>query len=164
MAGRRRYNEELRSIGQALEAAGVNDCELYNVPTGYFVKDLRPNRTSFHASILRWFGRKADETFATYGFEFEEVEQLSQEGRARRSEPGQLTQFRTLPNVLRTVGAYLDLLQAELIELHKRPISITLTYRDRAGQEYREERPISSFYDFFRELFEKRRQPEQRVV
>jgi hypothetical protein len=164
MGERRRYNEELRSIGQALEAAGVTDCELYNVPTGYFIKDLRVNRSSFYSGILRWVGRKAHEKFATYGFEFEEIEQLSLKGRARRSEPGQLTQFRTLSNILRTIGAYLDLLQAELIELHKRPISITLAYRDRTGQEYREERPISSFYEFFRELFEKRGQPEQRFI
>jgi hypothetical protein len=37
----RRYAEELRAIGQALDAKGVAGFELYSVPAGYFVKDLR---------------------------------------------------------------------------------------------------------------------------
>ena len=67
-----------------------------------------------------------------------------------------LPQFSALPNTLRTIGAYLDSKEAELIELHKRPISITLAYRDKSDHEHTEDRPVSSFYSFFRELFVKR--------
>ena len=40
MATLRRYDEELRTIGQALEAKGVSGFELYNLRAGYFIKDL----------------------------------------------------------------------------------------------------------------------------
>ena len=42
----RRYAEELRAIGQALAAANVTGFELYSVPAGYFVKDLREEAPS----------------------------------------------------------------------------------------------------------------------
>jgi len=86
-----------------------------------------------------------------------DVEELSKSGRARRSKSGQLTQFRDLSNILRTIGAYLDSKEAELIELHKRPITVTLAYRNKSGDQQIEERPVSSFYSFFLELNEKRR-------
>jgi hypothetical protein len=41
MAALRRYDEELRAIGQSLEAKGVTGFELYNARAGYFIKDLR---------------------------------------------------------------------------------------------------------------------------
>jgi hypothetical protein len=55
-----------------------------------------------------------------------DVEKLSQAGRAKRSNPGQLTDFHSVSNTMRTIGAYLDSREAELVELHKRRISITL--------------------------------------
>ena len=158
MAAVRRYDEDLRAIGQALEAKGVTDFELYNVPAGYFVKNLREHRPSFNSTIRNWLGghRVGDSESVTYGFELGDVEELSKIGRGRRSKPGQLTQFSALPNTLRTIGAYLDSKEVELIELHKRPISITLAYRDKSDHEHTEDRPVSSFYSFFRELFAKR--------
>ena len=159
----RRYNEELRAVGQALEAKGVTDFELNNQNVGYFIKDLREYRPSFRSTIWNWLrGRRSGDTgFVTYGFDLKDVEELSKSGRARRSKPGQLTQFRTLSNILRTIGAYIDSKEAELIELHKLPISITLVYRDKSGHEHREERPVSSFYSFFLELYGKRGRTEK---
>ena len=158
MAARRRYKEELRTLGQALEAKGVTGFELYNVPSGYFVKDLREHERSFRVTLRNWLRGHAHggTESATYAFETKDVEELSKSGRARRSNPGQVPQFRDLSNILRTIGAYLDSQEAELTELHKRPISITLEYRDRWGHEHREDRPVSSFHSLFRELFEKR--------
>jgi hypothetical protein len=156
MAGLRRYGEELRAIGQALEAKGVSSFELYNVEAGYFVRDLGEHRQSLH--LRNWLaGRRVSASVSTYGFELGEVEELSKSGRARRSKAGQLPLFRGLPNILRTIGAYLDSREAELMELHKRPISVSLAYRDKSGHEYREDRPLSTFHSFFRELFAKRK-------
>ena len=159
MAALRRYDEELRAIGQALEAKGVSDFELYNAKAGYFIKDLREHRQSLHSTLRNWLGghRVGASESVSYGFELGEVEELSKSGRARRSSGGQLTPFRGLSNILRTIGAYLDSREAELIELHKRPISVTLVYRDKAGVEYREDRPLSAFYSVFRDLFAKRK-------
>jgi len=125
---------------------------------GYFIKDLREHTPSFHSTIRNWLRghRDSDNEFVTYGFELGDVKELSKRSRARRSKQGQLIQFSDLSNILRTIGAYLDSQEAELVELHKRPISITLVYRDKSRHEHREERPVSSFYSFFLELHEKR--------
>jgi hypothetical protein len=149
----KRYAEELRAIGQALAAQGVAGFELYSVPAGYFVRNLREETSSPISRIWNWFRR---ERHFTYGFEFSDVEELSKRGRARRSNPGQIPRFRDPSNILRTIGAYIDDKNAELLELHSRPISVTLVYRDRSGREYREDRAISSFQKVFAELIEKR--------
>lgn len=154
----KRYAEELRAIGQALAAQRVVGFELYTVPAGYFVRDLREETSSFISKKRNWLRREGHRKihFVTYGFELRDVEELSKRGRARRSNPGQIPQFRDLSNLLRTIGAYIDNKNAELVELHKRPISVTLVYRDRSGREYREDRPISSFQNVFAELVQKR--------
>ena len=154
----RRYAEELRAIGQALDAKGVAGFELYSVPAGYFVKNLREETPSFTSTMWSWLRRerRRKTEFVTYGFELSDVKELSKTGRARRSIPGQIPRFRDPSNILRTVGAYLDDKEAELLELHKRPISVTVVYRDKSGREYREDRPVSSFQSLFVELCGKR--------
>ena len=154
----KRYAEELRAIGQALAAQGVAGFELYSVPAGYFVRDLREETSSFISKIWNRLRREGHRNidFVTYGFELRDVEELSKRGRAQRANPGQIPQFRDPSNILRTIGAYIDDKNAELVELHNRPISVTLVYRDRSGREYREDRPISSFQKVFVELTEKR--------
>jgi hypothetical protein len=156
----RRYAEELRAIGQALDAAKVTGFELYSVPAGYFVKDLREEAPSSASIMWNWLrGQpKSKIDFVTYGFELRDVEELSERGRARRRNPGQIPRFRDPSNILRTIGAYIDGKQAELLEVHKRPISVTVAYRDRSGREYREDRPVSSFQNLFAELCARRTQ------
>ena len=92
------------------------------------------------------------------------VEKLSQAGRAKRSRPRRLPDFYSVSNTLRTVGAYLDAKGVELVELHKRPISITLSYRDKEGHQQGEDRPVSSFYNLFLELYGKRGQQKTLTV
>jgi hypothetical protein len=158
MAEMRRYAEELRALGQALDAKGVVGFELYRLAAGYFVKDLRENMSSSRWKILNWLrGQLSGKLeFVTYAFEPRDLEELSKAGRARRSKPDQVPRFRDPSNILRTIGGYIDAKEVELLELHKRPISVTLAYRDRSGHEYREDRPISSFQPLFTQLREKR--------
>jgi hypothetical protein len=156
----RRYAEELRAIGQALDAAKVTGFELYSVPAGYFVKDLREEAPSSASIMWNWLRGQPNSKidFVTYGFELRDVEELCERGRARRRNPGQIPRFRDPSNILRTIGAYIDGKQAELLEVHKRPISVTVAYRDRSGREYREDRPVSSFQNLFAELCARRTQ------
>jgi len=88
----------------------------------------------------------------TYSFTLSSAEIKRQAELAKRSTSESLDNFRRASNVLATVGAYLDLKQAEFFELKLRPISLSLWYRDRTGHEQQEDRAVSSFYNLFIEL------------
>jgi hypothetical protein len=163
MVGTRHYDEELRAVGQALEASDISVFELKRVEDLYVIQGMPDQADSLHSKVRRWlrrFHRRNDPLILGAA----EVEQFSQAGRAKRSKPGQLTEFRTVPNILRTVGAYLDSREVELLILQKRRISITLSYRDRTGLERREDRSISSFYRVFLELCGRRGQEQKKQL
>ena len=84
-----------------------------------------------------------------------EVQDRSGKGKAKRSQLGQIPDFRRLSNTLRTIGAHLESKRAKLIELKVRHFSITLSYQDAGGQQI-EDRTIRSFYSPFLELYGKR--------
>jgi hypothetical protein len=162
MVGSRHYDEELRAIGQALEARDISVFELKRVEDLYVIQGMPDQADSIHSKVRQWlrhFHRRSTTDPMILGAV--EVEQFSQAGREKRSKPGQLTDFRTVPNILRTVGAYLDSREVELLILQKRRISITLSYRDKTGQERQEDRSISSFYRVFLELCGKRGQKQE---
>jgi hypothetical protein len=85
-----------------------------------------------------------------------EIEDLSRKGKAKRSKPGRMPDFRRLSNILRTVGGYLDSKEAKFVELKVRPFSISLSYNDADGEQQIEERTIRSFYNVFLDLYGKR--------
>ena len=162
MAASRRYDEDLRSIGQALEARDIIDFELKRLVDLYVIQGMPEQAGSLRSKIRQWLWRlrrrpAAEPIILGSG----DVEQLSQAGRAKRSNSRQLTNFRTVSSILRTIGAYLDARELELVELQKRRISITLSYRDKTGQQREEVRSISSFYRLFLELCGKRGQTQQ---
>ena len=157
MVATRRYDEDLRAIGQALEARDISNFELKRLTDAYIISGMPEQTRSARSKVRRWLLRLRSGTRdESLTFGLADVDKLSQAGRARRSKPGQLTDFRHVSNNLRTIGAYLDSKEVELVELHKRPISITLSYRNKAGEEQREDRTISSFYNFFLQLCGKR--------
>jgi len=51
---------------------------------------------------------------------------------------------------------------AELLELQKRQLSLTLLSRNKDGHPEMEERSIASFYDLFLELHDRRGKPRKR--
>ena len=158
MVATRHYDEDLRAIGQALEARDISNFELKLLTDTYIISGMPEQTRSVRSRVRQWLLRLRSGTRdESLTFALADVEKLSQAGRARRSRPGQLTDFRRVSNNLRTIGAYLDSKEVELVELHKRPISITLSYRDKTGEEQREDRTVSSFYNFFLQLCGKRR-------
>lgn len=162
MAATRHYDEDLRAIGQALEARDVSVFELKHLTDWYIINGMPEQTASVRSKLWRWMGQsRSGSSPEALTLGLADVEKLSQAGRARRSEPDQLPNVRSVSNSLRTIGAYLDSKEAELLELHKRRISITLSYRDKAGQEHKEDRAISSFYDLFKELYGKRGQMQK---
>ncbi len=164
MATRRRYEDDLRAMGQALEAREISVFELTRLSEHYIIRGVPEQSGSLRSKVGRWLRLGSSFSAESLTFTVADIEKLSQAGLARRFKPGQLTNFRSLSNLLRTIGAYLDSKEAELFELKKRPISLSLWYRDKAGREQREDRTISSFYDLFLELWGKRVQTQQTPV
>jgi len=130
-------------MGQALEAREISVFELTRLSEHYIIRGVPEQSGSLRSKVGRWLRLGSSSSAESLTFTVADIEKLSQAGLARRFKPGQLTNFRSLSNLLRTIGAYLDSKEAELFELKKRPISLSLCYRDKAGREQREDHTIS---------------------
>jgi len=157
MAARIAYDRQLRAIGQSLEAQRINIFELKRRDE-LFVVTGKPDKESSLLALLRdWQQRLRSaglQSSLTYGSR--DIESLERQGGKNRRKNNRLPDFYSLSNTLRTVGSYLDSQGAELLEIRKRTLSVTLLYRNRQGHPDFEERSIVSFYNFFLDLHGRR--------
>jgi len=153
------YNHELRAIGQALEAQGISTFDV-KVQVGRYVVRGAPEKPESLLAALRhwrrntWQGRPRTVTYAA-----QDITTLEKKGQARRASNGQLPDFYNVSNILRTVGAYLDVKNARLLEIQKGPLTLTLMYQTTGGHPFVEDRTIASFYNTFTELHARRSRP-----
>jgi hypothetical protein len=165
MAATKSYDEHLRSIGQALEARNISVFELKRLGDRYIIQGMPEQTGSLGSKLRQWYWQlRSAFRSESLTLGLDDVERLSEAGRAKRSKPRRLPDFYSVSSTLRTVGAYLDARGVELVGLHKRPITIALSYRDKQGREHEEDRPISSFYDLFLELYRKRGQTQKTLT
>jgi hypothetical protein len=158
MAPRKSYDQLLRNIGQSLEAQRISTFELSHQGERFVVKGEPDKETSLLDALRNWQRRRRSEGLdGSLCFTDQDIEQLERQGRANRARPNRLPDFHSLPNMLRTVGSYLDLKNAELVEMHKRPLSVTILSRNKDGHPDYEERTIASFYDLFLKLHQNRK-------
>jgi hypothetical protein len=144
------YDQHLRAIGQSLDNKRITVFELKADAERYVVRGV-PEKDSRLVAILRdWRNRmQGASKESSLGYGTAEIERLDHDGRLNRTKRGRLPDFYSLPNTLRTVGSYLDSKNAELLELHKSPLSVTLLYHNENGHPNMEERSIASFYNLF---------------
>ena len=164
MASEISYGEDFRSIGQALEARNVRSFELKRVGDWYILQGVPPAEDSLRSKLHKFkmrFRRGSDAESLILALP--DVEELSQKGKARRFRPGRVPDFAKLSNALRTIGLYLESKHAKLIELHVRPLTVTLSYKDSAGEQLVEDRTIRSFHSLFLELCEKRAEEDPKT-
>jgi hypothetical protein len=165
MAATKHYDEDLRAIGQALEARNISVFELKRLADRYIIQGMPEQTGSLGSKLRQWYWRlRSAFTAESLTLGLDDVERLSQTGRAKRSKPRRLPDFYSVSSTLRTVGAYLDARGVELVALHKRPMTIALSYRDKHGHEHGEDRAISSFYNLFLELYGKRGQTQKTLT
>ena len=157
MQTRKSYDQQLRNIGQSLEAQRITIFELSHQGERYVVKGEPEKENSLLNTLRNWQKRRRSEGLnGSLNFTGQDIDQLERQGRANRSRANRLPDFHSLANTLRTVGSYLDLKNAELVEIHKRQLSVTILSRNRDGHPEYEERSIASFYDLFVKLHQKR--------
>jgi hypothetical protein len=156
VATRRFYDHHLRVIGQSLETQAINVFELKTQTGRYVVTGTPEKPASFMATLKRWqiSGWRRGPRTLTYGVQ--DLDQLERIGRARRERSDRLPDFYNVSNMLRTVGAYLEAKNARLLEIQKRPMTVTLLYQNESGHPDVEDRTIASFYNFFVEQYGKR--------
>ena len=124
MAVKNCYAAELRFIGQTLESKGISVFEITCLPERYVIHAV-PNPSGGASQKLLGFLRSPINA-ETYSFTLSSIEIKRHAQLAKPSTSESLDNFRRASNVLATVGAYLDLKQAELFELKLRPISLSL--------------------------------------
>ncbi len=160
---RKAYDQHLRVIGQALEARGIEVFDLKSDGDRYVIKGEARKIPTLMARIRDWRERMHGQPVATSNsYSRFDIERLEREARSKRRKHDRLPDFYSVSNTLRTVGSYLDSKQAELLEIQKSALSVTLVYRDKDGHPEFEERSIASFYNLFLKLHGKRRKADPR--
>lgn len=151
------YHQQLRSIAQSLEAQRINVFELSCRGDRIVVKGQPEKETSLLAALRNWQKQRRNAGLnSSLTFTSQDIDQIDRQGRANRSQVNRLPDFYSLANTMRTVGSYLDLKGAQLMEIHKLPLNLTILSRNRAGHPEYEERTIASFYDLFLRLHSQR--------
>ena len=160
MAAKISYDHQLRAIGQSLEAQRIDIFEL-KCRGDHFVVNGKPEKeTSLLAALREWQKRLRSEGLASsLTYASQDIRSLDRQGTSKRVRSDRLPEFYSVSNTLRTLGSYLELQGAELLEIHKRALTVTLLYRNRHGFTDCEERSIASFYHLFLHLHGKREKP-----
>jgi hypothetical protein len=155
------YDQQLRAIGQSLEAKRIQVFELKKNGSSYIVRGQPEAGLSLIARLRDWRGKQKSAAMTPMTYSLADIERLERLGRAQRRKGDGLPDFYNVSNTLRTVGYYLNSKGAELLEIQKKPLSLTLLYRDHEGHPRFEERAIVSFYKLFLELHAKRRKTDK---
>jgi hypothetical protein len=145
------YAYALRAIGQAMNEQQLEDFDL-EIHNNEFL--VRGEKKKMRKGILQKLRRPPASLVLRYTLE--DVEELDHEGQLKRRDPNGVVDFYSLPQVLRTVGAYLDLKNARLLGVHRRGSRLTIEYEKLAGKRSTEEHSVPSFYDLFVKLYLRR--------
>lgn len=133
-----RYAEELRAVGQALEAQGrFVSVEIEVQGSGYWVRaELEESKEageSFSAILKRTFQSLVQTASRTIELRYsaEEIQKLAQNGQARRQGTNAVPDHHSLSQILRLAGAYIDeLSQAALIGVVVKDGWFTIRYSE----------------------------------
>jgi len=164
-----RYAEELRAVGQALEAQSrFVSVEIEAQGNGYWVRaavdESKKPGESFGAILKRTFRSlvQSDKHTTSQTIELrygaEEIQKLVQNGQARRHDTNAAPDPFTLCHILRIAGAYIDGSgQATLIGLAVKDCWITIRYKNASGQIKELKQDIQFFYDYWVKMYLRRK-------
>lgn len=156
MKAKASYEQDLRAIGQALEMRGITVFEIKNQPGRYVVRGNPDRPSSVVSGLRRWLRGNETDLSGAIHYTVQEIEAIERQGKKKRCKPGRLPDFYNLSNTLRTLGAYLSSKDAQLLELHKTPLTVTLLYQNNHGHPHMEDRTIASFFNLFVEMHGRR--------
>lgn len=152
-----RYAEELRAVGQALEAQGrFVSVEIQARGSGYWVRaevdESAEAEESFGSILKRTFRSlvQSDSRTIELHYSAEEIQKLVQDGKARRRGTNAAPDFFSLSQTLRMAGTYIDGLGlTTLIGVVVKDRGITIRY----SQIKESKQDIQVFYDYSVKLY-----------
>jgi len=162
------YAKELRTLGQALEARQISSVELEIDSGVYFVHgkatNLKPGQTSL-ARMVRDFllgsdpnSRAQEGEDITLRYTTNEIQQLDDDGRAKRKDAGMTPDPYSLSQVLRGAGAYLDNRhETKLVGVSVNDRWVTLRYRTAAGRIEQAKEDIEYFFNYWVKMYLRRK-------
>ena len=150
MASSKSYERQLRTIGQSLEAQRIRIFKLRRHGERFIVQGEPDQETGLLAKLFAWQKRNRSAGInESLSYTAQDIDDLDKQGQAQRSKANRLPDFHSLPNTLRTVGSHLETKGAELIELQKKELSVTIVVRNKSGHPEIEEKSLSSLYQVF---------------
>jgi hypothetical protein len=144
------YDHTLRAIGQALERHRLVSFSLKTEGDRYVVQ----GEAQKASGLLAWLRRQ--KPFGQRNFGPRDIEQLEQVGRAQRKAADQLPDFHSVSNILRAVGAYLEMQGGRLLELSKSAGVVMILFQNKQGHPQIEERTTAFLSDLAVRMYQKR--------
>jgi hypothetical protein len=173
LISRNRYACDFRAIGYDLEAKGLEDFELEGEGINYLVvgktKMAQPSQNGFVRGLrtlwenLQGRGSKPlDAEPKKVVYTPDSISGLRKDARQKRRQVEAMATTHSMSQVLRAVGAYLDLKEGRLLRVSKQGSWVTLQYEVEQGNRIVEEFTVSTLYDFCVRMYLKRRDRRKR--
>ncbi len=158
----------LRVIGQALNKLHVQAFELKVQDNKYFLRGeskkplLKKSRIQNGLKGQLWalwrrfqcpYKAKRPSVVFELHYTPQDINDLESKGRARRQDPKGMPEAYSLCEILRVVGAYVDLKGARLLEVSKQGQWVTIRYQTAQDRTHMEKVEISSFYAIFVRMY-----------
>lgn len=132
------YKPLLRTIGQLLRSLEIAEFDL-TITGDLFV--IHPHRSAadspwyrLHRYIVKATTRRSDKAASEYRYTLAELEAMDLRYRRLAVDGTQVPDRRSLPQILRVTGAYVDEKRGELLSLSKRESSFVIAYLTSAGE------------------------------
>jgi hypothetical protein len=173
------YAQPLRAIGQALETLNLQSFELEPVGEEFFVRgkiaatnaecggDFVSAATlaAIWGRLPRFRQENREQRGNAAGtaqspielqYTMDDVKRLEIEGQRKRTDPNQMPNQSSLSQVLRCVGAYLNLKRARLLRLWRDAESVSVEYETSLGSKLKETLVASELYDLWVRMYMQR--------
>lgn len=149
------YSYILRAIGQSLEEKWIVDFDLVVVERNYEVRCRRRARPPQSKMRQWWLGFWTLQRDAGPSLIYTpvDIEWLNYHGEGKRRIADREPDFRNLSQILRTVGAYIDLRRMGLLALRRRGDQVFLRLQENDGSARLEKHSLVSFQRYFRFLY-----------
>ena len=159
------YSQQLRPLGQRLEALGIESFTLRLEADAYIVNGQtrsRPQQKSARSLWQRLRGASnpslAQPPFEAQELRFslDELSRLDDEGLEQRSAAGGSDDAHSLSQILRAVGAFVEQNHGRLIGVMKEGQDIAIEYESALQRNITDKFTISSLYDFWVKMYLRR--------